>query len=135
VGLFSRFGKNSNPPAAGEGSATPLTAEQQQQRQRELAREAARKIDEIEAAMAADLFPSATPAAPVSAQPAAPVIAPAAPAAEEDLPHAAAAPETAAVVDEVAILPRASWHWPPKSRNNLQGSAGRDFWWMLFDLH
>jgi hypothetical protein len=32
-------------------------------------------------------------------------------------------------------MPRASWHWPPKSRNNLQGSAGRDFWWLLFDLH
>ncbi|MFC0167836.1 hypothetical protein ACFFKC_07055 [Pseudoduganella danionis] len=134
MGLFSRFGKNSNPPAAGEGSATPLTAEQQQQRQRELAREAARKIDEIEAAMAADLFPSATPAAPVSAPASAQ---PAAPAAEEDLPHAAAAPETAAVVDEVAILyAQGQLELAAELlRNNLQGSAGRDFWWLLFDLY
>ncbi|MYN46437.1 hypothetical protein GTP23_15410 [Pseudoduganella sp. FT93W] len=138
MGLFSRFGKNPNPPAAGEGSATPLTAEQQQQRQRELAREAARKIDEIEAAMAADIFPPAAASAPVSAPGSAPAPAPVtAPATEDDLPHAAAAPETAAVVDEVAILyAQGQLELAAELlRNNLHSSAEPDLWWLLFDLY
>nr|WP_229633973.1 hypothetical protein [Duganella qianjiadongensis] len=118
--MFSRFGKTGTAPVAGTGPAAPLTAEQQ----RELAMATARKIDEIEAAMAADIFP---PAAQQS-QPATP---------EEELPHAAAAPETAVLADEIAILYSQGQYQLAAQllRDHLAQAAEPGLWWLLFDLY
>lgn len=127
MGLFSRLGKTGTAPAA------PATAEaqlQQQQRQRELAREAARKIDEIEAAMAADIFPPASAAAGPGP---APVPVPA----DDELPHAAATPETAALADEITIL-YAHGQFEVAAEllaSRLAECEQAEPWWLLFDLY
>eukprot|EP01030_Chromulinospumella_sphaerica_P014589 gene14589-14384_t len=134
VGLFSRLGKTGTAPAA------PATADaqlQQQQRQRELAREAARKIDEIEAAMAADIFlpASASTAATPAVAPAA-AVASTAPA-DDELPHAAATPESAALADEITIL-YAHGQFDVAAEllaSRLAECEQPELWWLLFDLY
>ncbi|WP_348700229.1 hypothetical protein [Duganella fentianensis] len=135
MGLFSRLGKS------GTAAATPASAEQQlqqQQRQRELAREAARKIDEIEAAMAADIFPSASAstAATPAVAPAPAAVASTAPA-DDELPHAAATPESAALADEITIL-YAHGQFDVAAEllaSRLAECEQPELWWLLFDLY
>lgn len=142
MGLFSRFGKPGTAPAAGAGSATPITPEQQ----RELAMATARKIDEIEAAMAADIFLPATGTDATTPPPAASTTAanshagaatePAG-APDEELPHAAAAPESAALADEIAILYSQGQYQLAAGllHSNLAQAAEPGLWWLLFDLY
>lgn len=145
MGLFSRFGKPGAAPAAGSGPATPITPEQQ----RELAMATARKIDEIEAAMAADIFLPATGTDAATPPPAASTTAAdsharaateqphAAGTPDEELPHAAAAPESAALADEIAILYSQGQYQLAAGllHSNLAQAAEPGLWWLLFDLY
>lgn len=145
MGLFSRFGKTGAAPAAGTGTAASMTAEQQ----RVLALETARKIDEIEAAMAADIFPPTASTGAAATPPAAGTIAAdsrakaateqphLAIAPDEELPHAAAAPESAALADEIAILFAQGQYQLAAEllHGNLAQAAEPGLWWLLFDLY
>jgi ABC-type transporter Mla MlaB component len=174
MGLFSFLKKKTDAPPAkaaarprtndAGGSPTllgnpstrmPLDTEAERERQREIARATAAKIDEIELQMASDIFddeawgsPRRAPAA-VSAA----VSALASSAAGESeielntdgllgpehLPDAAAAPSSAPVVEEAAILyangqVEAAEQVLLASLADL-GRSERQPWWMLFDLY
>jgi ABC-type transporter Mla MlaB component len=170
MGLFSFLKKKTDAPPAkaaarprtndAAGSPTllgnpstrmPLDTEAERERQREIARATAAKIDEIELQMASDIFddeawgsPRRAPAA-VSA-----VTSEAAGESEvelntdgllgpEHLPDLAAAPSSAPVVEEAAILyangqAEAAEQLLLASLADL-GRSERQPWWMLFDLY
>ena len=157
MGLFSFLKKKSDAP--GEDSlATPdtrlragepsrLLSEAERERQREIARATAAKIDEIELAMASDIFndepawgsavrrPAAAPASlPATVSPDLPEPVP-----ENDAPEAAALPASAPAVEESAILyangqAALAEHILRESLADF-GQTERLPWWMLFDLY
>jgi len=166
VGLFSFLKKKSDaPPAAAEarprpragttnpatvlGSPStrmPLDTEAERERQREIARATAAKIDEIELEMASDIFDDEAWGQPRRA----PAVASGAPSAAlvdlntdgllgpETALDAAAAPSSAPAVEEAAILYANGQ--PDAAEQALRASlaeAGGDRmpWWMLFDLY
>ena len=163
MGLFDFLKKKSDAPLAGAGArprpdnplaAGPVTrlaldTEAERERQREIARATAAKIDEIELEMTSAIFDddawagSRRPPAAVSGAASAALpdqntdmlLGP------EDLPDAAAAPSSAPVVEEAAILYandqlEAAALLLRTSVHEANGSAGdRVPWWMLFDLY
>ena len=163
MGLFDFLKKKGDAPLAGAGarprpenplSAGPVTrmaldTEAERERQREIARATAAKIDEIELEMTSAIFDddawagSRRPPAAVSGAASAALpdqntdmlLGP------EDLPDAAAAPSSAPVVEEAAILYandqlEAAALLLRTSVHEANGSAGdRVPWWMLFDLY
>jgi ABC-type transporter Mla MlaB component len=153
VGLFSRFTKHRNkeappePPPASTLRAPDDEAERlaRQQRQREIARQTALKIDAIEAAMVSDIFNGPEPAwnagprrrpkpAPLGLHDDAQTTLLLA---DEELPTIAAAAQSAPVVEESAML-YANNQLELAEQQLLAGlrEAGSDrtVWWMLFDL-
>ncbi|MCC2974621.1 hypothetical protein [Massilia sp. IC2-476] len=148
MGLFSFLKKKSDPADAElvvldtrlrAGEPSRLDSEAERERQRAIARATAAKIDEIELAMASDIFddePAWGSAArhPAAAAPAAPQAVPA-----EELPDAAALPASAPAVEESAILYANGQAAAAESllRDSLQdfGRHERLPWWMLFDLY
>jgi ABC-type transporter Mla MlaB component len=166
LGIFSFLKKkNAAPDAAaansrlrtGEPSRLGLDNEAERARQREIARATAAKIDAIESAMAFDIFNEPEPAwgstarrpARTNAQIEAeargadtlPVLELATTEllADDAVPDAAAAPQTAPVIEEIAIM---------FANGQLQvaeqmladsladvGQRDRTVWWMLFDLY
>ena len=164
MGLFSLFKKTSGEPdpAGANGANGPHSAaappansearrQDAQSRQREIARATALKIDAIEAAMAFDIFNTPEPAwdsgPPRAPRPAHPLDSGATLALDgnstellgsADLPEAAAAAETAPVVEEIALL-YANGQLEVVEQmlaDNLAGAGpDRTVWWMLFDLY
>jgi anti-anti-sigma regulatory factor len=164
VGLFSFLKKKDEPPGAEAGARArdpghlgqlsagpvtrmPLDTEAERERQREIARATAAKIDEIELEMASDIFDDAVWAgnrrAPAVASGAA-----AAPLVDlntdgllgpEDLPDTIAAASNAPAVEEAAILYANGQ--PDAAEQALRaslpeaGQTERLPWWMLFDLY
>lgn len=123
---------------------SPLFSEVERERQRDIARATAAKIDAIELEMTTDMFAD-TEAAWGSARraPAAAAVAEARRESERititDLPDAAAAPASAPVVEESAIL-YANGQAGLAEQMLLGSLAGlgpgeRQPWWMLFDLY
>jgi anti-anti-sigma regulatory factor len=165
VGLFSFLKKKNDAPEARAGARPrpadmagpasafapttrmPLDTEAERERQREIARATAAKIDEIELEMTADIFDDHAWAGNRRA----PAVASGAPGGplldlntadllvEESMPDAAVAPSSAPAVEEAAILYangqldaaeaalRACLDGP--------GRGERQPWWMLFDLY
>lgn len=150
VGIFSFLKKKPEPaatpvapPRADEPSR--LSPEADRERQREIARATAAKIDAIELAMTTDFFDDAE-ARWGSARrvPAAAAALPEAPGETEFLtqleqPDAAAAPAAAPVVEESAILyangQEALAEQMLQSSLLDLGRSERQPWWMLFDLY
>lgn len=151
MGFFSFLKKKSEEPAGRPAAAprldhtAPLSNEAERARQREIARATAAKIDAIELEMTSDMFAD-TEAAWGNARripaAAAPVVE--APLETElvtlaDLPDAAAAPASAPVVEESAIL--YANEQAELAEQMLLGSllelgrTERQPWWMLFDLY
>lgn len=168
MGLFGFLKKKDQGRDSGAGPATRLRmgepsrldTEAERARQREIARATTAKIDAIESAMAQDIFNEPEPAwgagvrrARTSAQVAAAnadaagadtlpmielatteLLADAPPA-----PHGASEPDSAPVVDEIAIM--FANNEVDIARHMLQdslaevGKADRTVWWMLFDLY
>jgi ABC-type transporter Mla MlaB component len=151
VGFFS-FLKKKNEWAAADapetlarvGEPSRLDTEAERARQREIARATAAKIDEIELAMASDIFdgepewgslPRRPPAAaPAGATPPLPE-----PELLADEPAPAAVPANAPVVEESAILyangqSEAAEQLLRACLPDL-GASCRQPWWMLFDLY
>ena len=164
MGLFSFLKKKDEPPSAEAGARTrdpgharhlsagpvtrmPLDTEAERERQREIARATAAKIDEIELEMASDIFDDAAWAgnrrAPAVASGAA-----AAPLIDlntdgllgpEDQPDTVAMASNAPAVEEAAILYAngqldAAEHALRASLPEA-GQTERLPWWMLFDLY
>lgn len=159
-------GRDSAGPATrlrmGEPSRLGLDSEAERARQREIARATKAKIDAIESAMANDIFNEPEPAwgtgvrrpARTSAQ----IAAEAQAAANGDTlpmmelattelladatspaPHGATEPDSAPVVDEIAIMfankeVEIAQHMLQDSLADV-GSTDRTVWWMLFDLY
>jgi len=159
-------GRDSAGPATrlrtGEPSRLGLDSEAERARQREIARATKAKIDAIESAMAHDIFNEPEPAwgtgvrrpARTSAQ----IAAEAQAAANGDTlpmmelattelladaaspaPHGATEPDSAPVVDEIAIMfanneVEIAQHMLQDSLADV-GSTDRTVWWMLFDLY
>ena len=157
MGLFSFLKKkNEVPPEApatrlraGEPSRLASEAERERQRQRDIARATAAKIDAIELAMTTDLFEDPEsgwgsghrpPAAAAMALASGgdtelgPLIGPL-----TDQPDAAAAPASAPVVEESAILyANGQADLAEQMLRDSLGELGRTErlpWWMLFDLY
>lgn len=143
MGLFS-FLKRKNdaagvrdwppPESRLRGEPSRLDTEAERERQREIARATAAKIDEIELAFASDMFDDEPAWGSGVRRPAAGV----APA-EHDIPPQAAAPASAPAIDESAILYA---NGQPDAAEQLLraclptlGRAERLPWWMLFDLY
>jgi anti-anti-sigma regulatory factor len=145
MGLFDFLKKKSDAPLAGAGPVTrpALDTEAERERQREIARATAAKIDEIELEMTSAIFdddawagnrrpPAAGVPAPDQDTDALPT--------PDEVPDAAAAPSSAPAVEEAAILYandqleaaafllRTSVHAPGAGADRLP-------WWMLFDLY
>ena len=168
MGLFSFFKKKSDTPAARAdarprpvatfappGPATvagapstrmPLDTEAERERQREIARATAAKIDEIELEMASDIFDDEAWGSPRRAPAAVAALAVVPAAAEVDLntdgphgaPDAAAAPSRAPAVEEAAILyAHGQIDAAEQALRASLPAAGNDRmpWWMLFDLY
>ena len=152
VGIFSFLKKKPEPaatPAAPPRADAPsrLSLEAERERQREIARATAAKIDAIELAMTTDFFDDAE--ARWGSTRRAPAAAAAGAVLEEpgetelvtlaDQPDAAAAPASAPVVEESAILYANGQ--APLAEQMLQdsladlGRSERQPWWMLFDLY
>lgn len=157
MGLFSFLKKKNDAPGEGflatpdtrlrAGEPSRLHSEAERERQREIARATAAKIDEIELAMTSDIFndepawgsavrrPAAAPASP------APDAFPDAlePAADDETPEAAALPASAPAVEESAILYANGQAALAEQvlRESLEGfgQTERLPWWMLFDLY
>lgn len=148
MGLFSFLKKKNDAPAddilvmpdsrlrAGEPSR--LDSEAERERQRAIARATAAKIDEIELAMASDIFDD-EPAWGSARRPAAanaPVMSPPEP---EEALEAPVPPASAPAVEESAILYANGQAAAAESllRDSLQdfGRGERLPWWMLFDLY
>ena len=160
VGIFSFLKKKTDAPARepaarprpGESASlpSPLSSEAERERQREIARATAAKIDAIELEMTTDMFADteaawgSTRRAPAAAAAATPSAMAATAAAPEpvtlaDLPDAAAAPASAPVVEESAILyangqAELAEHMLQDSLRG-PGRSERQPWWMLFDLY
>ena len=167
LGIFSFLKKKDAPPApaataansrlrGGEPSRLGLEHEAERARQREIARATAAKIDAIESAMAFDIFNEPEPA--WGSQPRRPrtnvqIEANAAGAdtlpvlelattellADDAMPDAASAPQTAPVIEEIAIL-FANAQLQLAEQMLVDSLAGvgqsdRNVWWMLFDLY
>ncbi|WP_322402164.1 hypothetical protein [Massilia luteola] len=145
--------RQDNPLAAGPVTRLALDTEAERERQREIARATAAKIDEIELEMTSAIFDDDAwsgnrrpPAAAVSST----VGAAGMPQTDQntdmllgpdDLPDAAAAPSSAHVVEEAAILYAndqldAAALLLRTSVHDSNGGAGERLpWWMLFDLY
>jgi len=160
VGIFSFFKKKPDPaalptvPLHPDGAVRPspeAEREAERARQRDIARATAAKIDAIELAMTTDFFDDAearwghTRRAPAAAVASPSAAAPqdkagdAALATLPDQPDAAAAPASAPVVEESAILYANGQG--ALAEQMLQeclrelGRTEREPWWMLFDLY
>jgi ABC-type transporter Mla MlaB component len=164
MGLFSIFKKNKAEEfVEDDDAAARLAADSELQRQRvntdrqrDIARATALKIDAIEAAMAADIFNEPEPAWQRPRRPARPAAAAAAATGDsntlplleqyttellgdDDTPIEAAAAESAPVVEEIAILYANGQ--ADAAREILaasvreSGAHDRTVWWMLFDLY
>jgi ABC-type transporter Mla MlaB component len=155
MGLFSFLKKKNEPPASAPdtrlrvGEPSRLETEAERERQREIARATAAKIDEIELAMTSDIFaeepawgsvPRRAPAA-ASAGHTLPMLELSTTEllADEELPDAAAAPASPPVVEESAIL-YANGQLEAAEQMLLAslaelGREERQPWWMLFDLY
>ena len=149
MGIFSFLKKKPEPaapPAAPPRADAPLRAspDAERERQREIARATAAKIDAIELAMTTDFFDDAearwgstrrAPAA-AAAMPEPPGEMDIATLAEQ--PDAAAAPASAPVVEESAILyangQAALAEQMLRASLGSLGRSERQLWWMLFDL-
>ncbi|MDC8760448.1 STAS domain-containing protein [Janthinobacterium fluminis] len=147
MGLFSLFKKNAAdapPQGADEAGRAPnseANRELAQARQRELARATAQKIDEIEAAMAFDIFNTPEPA--WGSAPKRPPRPPAGDAtlalldaASTELLGCAAGP--APVVEEIAVLfanGQLALAGQMLTASLAGAGADRSLWWMLFDLY
>jgi ABC-type transporter Mla MlaB component len=165
VGLFSFLKKKDDAPEARAGARPraraladppsafapttrmPLDTEAERERQREIARATAAKIDEIELEMAADIFDDhawagnrRTPAV-ASGAPSAPLLDlnTADLLVEEGMPDTAIAPSSAPAVEEAAILYANGQIEAAEAalRECLDGAcrSERQPWWMLFDLY
>lgn len=161
MGFFSFLKKKSEAPAAAPArprpagghpstvpgppnTRMPLDTEAERERQREIARATAAKIDEIELEMASDIFddeawgsPRRAPAVASNAARSALVdlntdglLGP------ESMPDAAASPSSAPAADEAAIL-YANGQFDAAEQALRASLAGPDRlpWWMLFDLY
>lgn len=168
MGLFDFLKKKSDAPLAGAGARprrhdSPLTAgpvtrqaldtEAERERQREIARATAAKIDEIELEMTSAIFDDdawAGSRRPPAAAASGAIGTDGTPQADQntdillgpdDLPDAAAIPSTAPVVEEAAILYandqlEAAALLLRTSVHDQGGGAGERLpWWMLFDLY
>ena len=153
MGLFSFLKKKSDAPVedflatvdtrlrAGEPSR--LDSEADRERQRAIARATAAKIDEIELAMASDIFDGEPAWGSAARRPAAalPPEVPETPEQDEaeELPDAAAQPASAPAVEESAILyangQAAAAEGLLRESLATLGHADRLPWWMLFDLY
>ncbi|WP_296945556.1 hypothetical protein [uncultured Massilia sp.] len=161
MGLFSFLKKQNDAPAprsqerpfadpasvlAGPATRTGLDTEAERQRQREIARATAAKIDEIELEMTSDIFdddawgghrrtPAATAGGGAAPQPAPAGGAPA----PDDVPDALATPSSAPAVEEAAILYAngqfADAEHALRASLAATGRTDRQPWWMLFDLY
>jgi anti-anti-sigma regulatory factor len=167
LGIFSFLKKKNGQPdgaagpdtrlRSGEPTRPRLDADAERARQREIARATAAKIDAIESAMAFDIFNEPEPAwgsparrpARTNAQIAAdangshtlPILELATTEllADEGTPDAAAAPGTAPVIEEIAIMyanaqVQVAEQMLVESLADV-GQAERAVWWMLFDLY
>ncbi|NHZ97418.1 STAS domain-containing protein [Massilia sp. CCM 8734] len=164
MGIFSIFNKKKteqpgakNAPDSrlrvGEPSRLAADTDADRARQREIARATAAKIDAIESAMSNDIFNTPEPAwgsGPRKAKAAAadgattdtlPMLELATTEllADEDLPDALVAPQTAPVIEEIAIMfandqMAVTEHLLLDSLVEL-GKDDRTIWWMLFDLY
>lgn len=143
MGLFS-FLKRKNdtaqvrdwPPSESRlrGEPSRLDTEAERERQREIARATAAKIDEIELEFAADMFDDEPAWGSGARRPVGGAVPP-----QHDLPDQAAAPANAPAVDESAILyangqSSAAEQLLRASLPTL-GRLERLPWWMLFDLY
>ncbi|SFB77154.1 hypothetical protein SAMN05216204_101340 [Massilia yuzhufengensis] len=152
MGLFSFLKKKRDTPSGDRlatldapathlraGEPSRLHSEAERARQREIARATAAKIDEIELAMASDIFDDETPWGSGARRPAAAATAPVPEAATDELPDAAAAPATAPAVEESAILYANGQAAAAEQllRDSLAGFGHTERlpWWMLFDLY
>lgn len=150
VGIFSFLKKKPGPAAAPAAparadDAARLSLEADRERQRDIARATAAKIDAIELAMTTDFFDDAEARwGNTRRAPAAAAAMPDDPGETElvtqlDQPDAAAAPAAAPVVEESAILYANAQ--PALAEQMLRGSlpelgrSERQPWWMLFDLY
>lgn len=150
VGLFSFLKKKSDslPEAPATrlraDEASRLASEAERERQREIARATAAKIDAIELAMTTDLFDDLDTGWGSGHRPPA-AAAPLAPGGDTepgpltDQPDAAAAPASAPVVEESAILyANGQADLAEQMLRDSLGELGRGErlpWWMLFDLY
>ncbi len=156
MGLFSFLKKKSDTPRENAPAALPvpdtrlragepsrLDSEADRERQREIARATAAKIDEIELEMTAAIFDDepawGSGARHPAALAAAPAPLPLPDADSEELPDAAAVPATAPAVEESAILYA---NGQAAAAEGLLRDSLADFgqherlpWWMLFDLY
>ncbi|WP_306391258.1 STAS domain-containing protein [Telluria beijingensis] len=143
MGLFS-FLKRKNDDAGGRdwpppesrlrGEPSRLDTEAERERQREIARATAAKIDEIELAFASDMFDDEPAWGSGARQPANGLAQ-----REPDVPAQAALPASAPAVEESAILyangqPDVAEHLLRAALPTL-GRHERLPWWMLFDLY
>jgi ABC-type transporter Mla MlaB component len=165
LGIFSFLKKRDAPPEAaaaesrlrsGEPSRLGLENEAERARQREIARATAAKIDAIESAMAFDIFNEPEPAWGSTRRPVrtnAQIEAEARGAdtlpvlelattellADDAVPDAASAPQTAPVIEEIAILfANAQLQVAEQMLVDSLADVGqhdRTVWWMLFDLY
>lgn len=160
MGFFSFLKKKNEEPATRPAArprpeeppppGSPHFNEAERERQREIARATAAKIDAIELEMTTDMFADTEAAwgsarrAPAAASAAAAAAGGAADAGSElvtlaDLPDAAAAPASAPVVEESAILyanGQADLAEQMLLGSLLElGRSERQPWWMLFDLY
>jgi len=143
MGLFS-FLKRKNddagvrdwppPESRLRGEPSRLDTEAERERQREIARATAAKIDEIELAFASDMFDDEPAWGSGVRRPAAGVAHP-----EQDIPPQTAAPASAPAIDESAILYANGQSDAAEQllRACLPtlGRIERLPWWMLFDLY
>jgi ABC-type transporter Mla MlaB component len=152
VGIFSFLKKKPEPAAAPVApprldEPARLSPDADRERQREIARATAAKIDAIELAMTTDFFddaearwgntrrvPAAAAGAPVPEEPGETE-----PVTQLEQPDAAAAPAAAPVVEESAILYANGQGALAEQmlRGSLAdlGRSERQPWWMLFDLY
>jgi anti-anti-sigma regulatory factor len=148
MGLFSFLKKKNDavvqpnwPPPESRLRAEPsrLDSEAERERQREIARATAAKIDEIELAFASDMFDDEPAWDSGGRRPANGVAAVAASPDPDDIPDQAAAPASAPAVDESAILYANGQNAATEQllRESLLtlGRHERLPWWMLFDLY
>lgn len=151
MGLFS-FLKKKSEPAPAAPSTPPradqparLSIEAERERQRDIARATAAKIDAIELAMTTDLFDDVDTGWGSAHRSPAAAAAPLAPGGDTELgpltdqPDAAAAPASAPVVEESAILyANDQAGLAEQMLREALGELGRSErlpWWMLFDLY